>query len=51
MVSLTAPLSSTDAWLNHSSKWMPRRSRVERIWSRMRAAAHRPASSTTSAPS
>ena len=50
MVSSTAPLSSIDAWLYHSSNTMPTEARVALIMSRIRSAAHRPASVTSSGP-
>ncbi len=51
MVSSTAPLSSIEAWLYHSSKTMPTEVRVALIRSRIRSAAQRPAAVTSSGPS
>ncbi len=51
MVSSTAPLSSIEACEYHSSKTMPTDARVARIRSRIRSAAHRPATVTSSGPS
>jgi len=47
MVSSTASLSSIDAWLNHSSKWMLMASSWTLMNRRMCSAAQRPACSTS----